>query len=366
MVDKNKLEKLAKVITSYSIELKKGEKVLLKGYGFESYPLIKELYREAVKAGAHPVVRFSHNELSKIFFDHASDEQIKHLTKLDLKVADSYDAMVQIVAFENRYETAGIDAKKRQLSGKVNKPLSDILHKKKWCLMYYPTAASAAWAKRPLEEWEEFVIDSCLLDWKKVKKVEEKFINLMKKVKHVRIVGEETDLELSIKGQKWRACCGQRNLPDGEIFTAPLRTSVNGVIRYNMASHYAGHDFDWVKLWLKDGKVVKEDSNNPKALTEILDTDKGSRYYGEFAFGLNDHVKKPTRMILFDEKMGKSLHMALGKCYEECPNGNDSAVHWDLIFKFKEAKAELYFDGVKVFWNGRWRDKKFEFLNEGI
>ena len=185
----------------------------------------------------------------------------------------------------------------------------------------------------------------------------------MEKVKHVRITGTETDLSLSIDGQKWKTCCGKCNLPDGEIFTSPVRTSVNGVIKYNVPTHYRSHDFDWVKLTLKDGKVVKEESNNQKALTEILDTDKGSRYYGEFAFGMNNNIKKGTRQILFDEKMGKSLHMALGKCYEECPNGNDSNVHWDLIFKFPWAKAELYFDGKKVYSKTKWIDKRFSFLN---
>ena len=221
-------------------------------------------------------------------------------------------------------------------------------------------------AKKSLEEWADFVLDACLLDWPKVEEMEMKFIEEMKKVKEVRIVGEETNLTLSIAGQKWRACCGQRNLPDGEVYTGPVRDSLNGVIRYNTPSHYMGHDFEWVKLWLENGKVVKEDSNTPEALTEILNTDAGARFYGEFAFGLNENILKPTRQILFDEKMGRSLHMALGKCYDECPNGNDSAIHWDLIFRFKEAKAELYFDSVKVFENEEWTDPRFQFLNAGI
>lgn len=367
MVDKRKLQKLAATMINYSVSLKPGEKVLLRGYGFDSYPLIKELYREAIKAGALAVdVRFSTDELAKVFLEEGSEKQIKHVGELEKKVADSYDAMIQIIADENRYELSGIDHKKLSLSRSARKPLSDILHKKKWCLFYYPNAASATLAQSSLEEWEDFVLDSCLLDWPKVQKMEMKFIEIMKAVKKVRIVGKETDLEVSVGGQKWRACCGQRNLPDGEIFTGPVRTKVNGHIRYNTPSHYHGQDFEWVKLWLKDGKVVQEDSNNKKALTQILDTDAGSRYFGEFAFGLNEKIKKATRQILFDEKMGKSLHMALGKCYEECPNGNDSAIHWDLIFRFKEAGAVLYFDGKKVFEKGKWIDKKLAFLNKGI
>ncbi len=364
MVDKSKLQKLAKVITNYSIAVKKGEKILLRGYGFDSYPLIKEIYRECIKAGALQVeVRFSHDEMARIFFDNANEKQLTHLSELDKKVAQSYDAMVQIVADENPYEMTDVDIKKIYMAQKARKPLSDILHKKRWCLFYYPNLASAAFAKKSLEEWEDFVFDSCLLDWKKEEKMQLKFVNLMKKVKKVRITGEETDLELSIAGQKWRTCCGKYNLPDGEIFTSPVRTSVNGVIKYNVPTHYQSQDFEWVKLWLENGKVVKEDSNNKKALTEILNTDEGARFYGEFAFGLNNNIKQGTRQILFDEKMGKSLHMALGKCYDECPNGNDSSVHWDMIFKFAWAGAELFFDDKKVYSKTKWIDKRFQFLN---
>ncbi|MFA6992257.1 MAG: aminopeptidase [Candidatus Gracilibacteria bacterium] len=364
MVNTNKLRKLAKIIANYSIRVQKGEKILLRGYGFDSYPLIKELYRECIKVGALSVeVRFSEDEMSRIFFENATEEQLKHHTKLDEQVAASYDAFVQIVSDNNPYELGKIDIKKINIAQKARKPISDILHRKKWCLFYYPNLATAQKAKVPLEEWENFVFDTCLVDWQKEQVKQDKFVALMKKVSTVRITGKETDLTLSIKGQTWRTCCGHYNLPDGEIFTSPVRKSLNGTIRYNVPTCYQSHDFEWVKLWLKDGKVVKEDSDNAKKLRQILNSDPGARYYGEFAFGLNNKIKKGTKEILFDEKMGKSLHMALGKCYHDAPNGNDSQIHWDLIFKFKPAKAELYFDGKKVFSNGEWIDKRFGFLN---
>lgn len=364
MVDKAKIQKLAKIMIGYSIALKKGEKLMLRGYGFDSYPLIKELYREAMKAGAIQVdVRFSVDELTRIFFDHASKEQIEYITDLDKKVADSYDAMIQVVADENPFELGEVNIKKLNMSAKARKPLSDILHKKRWCLFYYPNVASATFAKKNLEQWEDFVFDCSIKDWKKEEKMQAKFVNLMSKVDKVHIVGKETDLHLSVKKQIWRKCCGTHNMPDGEIFTSPLRTSVNGVIRYNVPTHYQSQDFEWVKLTLKDGKVVREESNNQKGVTEILNSDAGARYFGEFAFGLNKEIMNPTRQILFDEKMGRSLHMALGKCYDECPNGNDSTVHWDLIFRFDWAGAELWFDGVKVYSKKKWIDKRFAFLN---
>ncbi len=363
MIDKTKLKKIAKIMVNYSISVKKGEKILLRGYGFDSYPLIKEIYEECIKAGAIQVdVRFSNDELARLFFEHANEQQMTYLTDLDKKVSGSYDAMIQIIADENPYELSDVDIKKLYKVQKTRKPLSDILHKKRWCLFHYPNLASAALARKGLEEWQDFVLDSCLLDWEKEEGLQKKFISLIEKVKTVRIAGIETDLTLSIKGQKWRTCCGKYNMPDGEIFTSPVRNSVNGFIKYNVPTYYQSNDFDWVKLHLKNGKVVKEESNNQKALVEILNSDSGSRFYGEFAFGLNNNIKEGTRQILFDEKMGKSLHMALGKCYEECPNGNDSVVHWDLIFKFAPAHAELFFDGEKMFSNGKWL-KKFTFLN---
>lgn len=336
----------------------------MRGYGFESSPLVKELYKTALKAGASAVdVRFSNEELSRVFLETANDKQLKHLTALDKKIADSYDAMIQIVADENPYEMGEVDMKKIQTTQKARKPLSDILQKKKWCLFYYPNLSSAILAKKSLEEWEDFVFDCCLLDWKKEQKIQQKLITLMRKVKTVRITGEETALTLSVAGQPWKSCCGKSNLPDGEIYTSPLLKSVNGVIKYNVPTNYQSHDFDWIKLWVKDGKVVKEDSNNPKPLKKILDGDKGARYFGEFALGLNKKIKEGTKQIIFDEKMGKSLHLALGKCYDETPNGNDSTIHWDLIFKFAPAKAELFFDDKKVFSKGKWTDKRFSFLN---
>lgn len=367
MIDSKKLCELAKLIVNYSIAVKKGEKILIRGYGFDSYPLVKEVYRECIKAGAIKCdVKFSVDELRRIFFEEASDAQLTHLTELEKKIVDSYDATIQIVTKDNKYELKEISQKKIKKSLKARKILSDIASTKRWCLFCYPNITQAIFAGKNLDEWQDFALDTCLLDWKKVEKFEMKFIELMKKIKEVRIVGKETDLKLSIAGQNWRACCGKRNLPDGEIFTAPIRSSVDGVILYNTPSHYRDQDFSWVKLWIEKGKVVKEESDNLPALKEILATDEGARYFGEFAFGLNERIVEPTKQIIFDEKMGKSLHMALGKCYKEAPNGNDSSVHWDLIFRFKEAKATIYFDGMKVFFDGKWRDKRFLFLNIGI
>lgn len=365
MPDTHKLQKLADIIINYSVALQKGEKLLIRGYGFEGYPLIKELYREAVQKGARKVdVRFSVGELGRIFYDHATAYQLAYRDRIDEKVAETYDAMIQIVADENPYELSNVPVSKIQTVQKASKPLSDILHKKRWLLFYYPARAYAQTAKKSQETWEDFVLDSCIRDWKKEEQVQKRFIELMKKIDEVHVTGNETDLKLSVKGQAWRTCCGRCNLPDGEIFTSPRLISVSGVIRFNVPTRYQSKDFEWVKLWFEKGVVVKEEaSHHTEDVTAILDADQGGRRVGEFAFGLNKTINEPTRMILYDEKMGNSLHMALGKCYDDAPNGNDSTIHWDMILRFDWAGAGIFFDGVKVYEKKKWVDQRFRFLN---
>jgi aminopeptidase len=365
MIDKQKLNHLAKIIVNYSIKVKPEEKILLRGYGFDSYPLIKKLYRECVKAGAMQVdIRFSHTEMSRVFFENANQKQLEYRSRIDEDLAKTFDAMVQVVAEENPYEMEGVDIKKVNLHQKALKPLSDILHHKRWCLLYYPNLSSAQTAKKSLEQWEDFVLDSCIKDWPIEEKNQRKLIKVLEKVDQIRVTGEDTDLKMSVKNQKWRTCCGKFNLPDGEVFSSPIKNSVEGSIKFNVPTHYLSKDFDWIKLVFKQGKIVKEEANqNTKALSAILNTDPGARFVGEIAFGLNRTINEGTRLIIFDEKMNKSLHMAMGKCYEDCPNGNDSQIHWDMIFNFLWAKATIYFDGKKVFADGKWIDARLKFLN---
>jgi aminopeptidase len=364
MPNSSKIQKIAQIIINYSVDLQKNEKILLVGYGFESYPLIKELYREAVKKGAKKVeTHFPLGELKKIFLENATNEQINYIDPIDKKIYKNFDCFVQIVAEDNPYELSQIPAEKISLATKARKRISDIMINKKWCLFYYPNQSSAQTAKKPLDKWQEFVFNATIQDWKKEEIRQKKFIDILKKVSEIQIKSEETDLKFSVKKQNWQSCCGLRNLPDGEVFTAPIKKSVNGVIKYNIESRYLSQDFDWVKLHIENGKVTKEESNNQKALTQILNIDEGARYFGEVAFGLNNQITESSRMIILDEKMGKSLHMALGRCYDETPNGNDSSVHWDLIFNFIRAKAEVYFDGEKVFSKTKWIRPDLKFLN---
>jgi aminopeptidase len=359
-----RLKKLANLLTDYSVEVKDKENVLIVLYGTEGMPLLKEVYRNCIKKGAFTKYEIVESELNKVFFDEASKHQLEYMSKTRLQEAKETDVLIQIVAESNRMELANSDQKKIMIKRKATKKISDEIHKSRWVLFEYPTRAYAQNAKMSTEEWEDFVFQSCLIDWKKASKEQEVLKQILEQADSARIVGEGTDLTINIKGQKCKKCDGHFNMPDGEVFTSPVKDGVDGYITFNTPTVYMGKEFNWIKLTFKKGKAIKAESDiNTKELNDILDTDKGSRFVGEFAFGLNRGIHKPVRSILFDEKIGGSNHMALGKCYDQAPNGNDSAIHWDMIIRHKEAKGEVYLDGKLVQKHGKWVDKRLTKYN---
>lgn len=359
-----RLKKLADLLTDYSVEVKEKDNALIVLYGYEGMPLLKEVYKNCVKKGAFVRYDIVEGELNKVFYDEAKKHQLEYMSKLRLKEAEETDVLIQIVAESNKMELASADQSKLMIKRKATKPISDAIHKSRWVLFEYPTKAYAQDAGMSLEEWEDFVFKSCLIDWKKASKEQDILKSIMEKTKEVKIIGEGTDLTVNISGQKARKCDGRRNMPDGEVFTSPKKDGVNGFITFNTPTNYMGKSFNWIKLIFEKGKAIKAESDiNTKELNQILDTDSGSRFVGEFAFGLNRGIHKPVKSILFDEKIGGSNHMALGKCYEDAPNGNDSAIHWDMIMRHKEAKGEVFMDGKLVQKNGKWVDKRMVKFN---
>jgi aminopeptidase len=364
MILEQKLEKLAHVMIHHSVKLKEHETLRIICYGFEAMPLVEKLYKEALLTKAkHVHVQFSPSELSKIFYENTTSKQRQFVTPLEQKTVEFYDKTIQIVCDKNPYELSTIDKKRMYEAQKAHKHIHDIMINKVWCLFYYPTNASAILAKQDLTSWQNFVFDASLVDWEKEKKKQEKLITVLKKVKEVHVVGKGTDIVFGIHNQPWRTCAGTHNLPDGEVFTSPIRDQVNGTIAYNTPTVYQSKEFNHITLTFKNGKVTKIDSENKKALDEILSTDDGAKFLGEFAFGLNTAIITPTKQIIFDEKMNKSIHTALGKCYDEAPNGNDSVIHWDLIFRFEPANAKIFFDDILVYDTKKWVDAKLIFLN---
>ncbi len=345
---------LAEILVHYSNEIKAGDRVLIILYGIEGMPLAKEIYRQCLQNGAHPRLEVREAEINRIFMEEANAEQRKFVPEWQLQAAEQTDAMFQILCDRNNSELAHIDQQLMIERQKALKPVSDILHKKRWVLLEYPTQLGANNAGMSLDAWEDFVYNACITDWEKISKEQDVLKAIMEKTAEVRLVADGTDLTVNIKDIPAVKCCGKRNMPDGEVFTAPNKTMVNGVITFNTPTMYMNKSFNWIKLVFKDGKVVETDSDNKKDLDDILNTDEGARYVGEFAFGTNKNIKLPVKSILFDEKIGGSNHMALGKCYEEAYNGNDSAIHWDMILRHKEANGKVYLDGVLAQENGVW------------
>ncbi len=360
-----RIHELAKLFVEYSVKVKPKERVLIIAYGLQGYPLMKECYKLCLEAGAFPRYEIRTDEMSRMFYDHANEEyQLTDCPEYAFAEAEATDAMIQIIADTNKMEMAKIDQEKAVKKRKATKKLSDIFHKKKWVLFEYPTAAGAQDAGRSLEEWEDFVFDACIQDWEAVSKEQEVLKNLMEATKQVHIVADGTDLLVNIEGQKAVKCCGECNMPDGEVFTSPHRTDVNGHITFNTPTVYMGKEFNEIKIEFKDGKAIKAESDiNSEDLNKILDTDEGARYLGEFAFGTNKMIQDPVKSILFDEKIGGSTHMAFGKCYDEAPNGNDSAIHWDMIIRHKDANGKVYFDDILIQENGIWVHEDLKSFN---
>jgi aminopeptidase len=228
--------------------------------------------------------------------------------------------------------------------------------KTKWCVLRYPSPSMAQLSGMSTEAFEDFYFDVCNLDYGKMDQAMEPLKELMDRTDRVRLVGPGTDLCFSIKGIGAIKCAGNKNIPDGEVYTAPVRDSVNGTISFNTPSRYSGFTFDSVSLTLKDGKIVKSTSNNPERMDKILNLDEGARYIGEFAIGVNPHIKKAMCETLFDEKIAGSIHFTPGAAYEDAFNGNVSAVHWDLVLiqTPEYGGGEIYFDDVLVRKDGRF------------
>jgi len=326
-------QQLAELIINYSVELKPGENVLIECVGFET-ALAKELIREAYKAGGFPFLTIKDNELNRVLYEGTSKEHMERIAQFEAARMSEMHAYVGVRAGRNASELSGVPQDKMQLyqrhwwepvHGRIRVP------KTKWCVLRYPNDAMAQLAKMSSDAFEDFYFDVCTLDYAYMSKAMDALAKRIESAKRVHIKGPGTDLAFSIEGMPAIKCVGQRNLPDGEIFTAPVRDSVNGTITFNTQSVYMGTTFQDVSFTFKDGKIVEASANEADRINEILDTDEGARYVGEFSFGVNPYITTPMLDTLFDEKIQGSFHFTPGSAYEECDNGNRSAVHWDLV-----------------------------------
>jgi aminopeptidase len=356
----------AEVLVNYSTRVKKGDVVLISAGGLEALPLVKELYRLCLAKGAKYVeYEFTVAEINRHFYNSASKEQLAFFPQHRLDFMKQVNVFIAIGAADNSMVMAQADQANMITYAKLIRPISDqrVKHTR-WVVTRYPTHGGAQEARMSLEEYEDYVLASCCIDWAAESRKQEKLKKLMDRADRVRITASDTDLSFSIKGLDGIKCDGRFNIPDGEVFTAPVKDSVQGHITYNCPTIYQGKEFNGIRLDFSAGKIVSASAAGgmDAELNRILDTDEGARYIGEFAIGVNPGIRRPMRNILFDEKIFGSIHFTPGQCYDECDNGNRSAVHWDMV-KLLSGDGEIRFDDVLIQKDGRFVHKDLLLLN---
>lgn len=361
-----RIEKLARLLVEYSCNLQKGETILLDLVDVPD-DIGVALVRAARAVGAIPIVETRHLRLVREAQLGTTPAHAKLVHDIEIARMKRMQAYIAIRGALNSAETSDVPAEALKLYTKTIRPVLDYrVNKTKWCVLRWPTPSMAQAANLSTEAFENFYFDVCTMDYAKMARAMVPLEKRMKRANQVRITGPGTDLTFSIKGIGAKACEGQRNIPDGECFSCPTLTSSEGVIQFNTPTIYSGTKFENVRLELKQGRIVKATcSGSERRLNEILDTDPGARRIGEFSLGFNPYIQQPMCDILFDEKIAGSLHYTPGQAYEDCGNGNKSAVHWDMVLiQRKEwGGGEVSFDGEVIRRDGLFLPKDLQGLN---
>ncbi|WP_430483086.1 aminopeptidase [Rossellomorea marisflavi] len=362
-----RIQKLAKNLINYSVQLQPGEKVLIENFGLQR-ELVTALVKEAYEAGGYPFVTLKDAAVDRSLLMGAQEEQYEMMADFEARKMEQMDAYIGLRSGDNINEQSDVPDEKMRIHGntigkKVHREIR--VPKKKWVVLRYPTSSMAQLAKMSTEAFEDFYFDVCNLDYSKMDAAMDSLADLMNRTNRVRLTGEGTDLTFSIKDIPAVKCAGRLNIPDGEVYSAPVKDSVNGVISYNTPSPYNGFTFENVKLTFKDGKIVEAEANDSDRINKIFDTDEGARYVGEFAIGVNPFIQHPMQDILFDEKIDGSFHFTPGECYEDAYNGNHSNIHWDMVMiqRPEYGGGEIYFDDVLIRKDGRFVIPELEGLN---
>ena len=350
-------KKLAELTVKYSVFVKHGEKVIISG-STEAEPFIKALYEEVIKVGGHPILRLTLPGLAHTFFKHAQKHQVEKFPDDFEYTVKNSQKYIGIDTESNTRELTNCDSSKLASRSKVTHPIREHITNSK-PLMHrvtvgFPCQALAQEAEMSLTEYEDFVFDACLQDWKKLGKVMDKILSRFKKGSEVWLVGEGVDLKMRVHGEKAVADKGEENMPGGEVFMAPVRESLNGWIKFDFPSVRDGKEVSDIELVFKDGRVVEaKASKNQDYLKKMLKIDKNAEFVGELGIGCNPKIDKYTNNLLFDEKIGGTIHLALGAAYKENGGGNDSALHWDIVKNMK--KAKIVVDGETIQDKGVWK-----------
>jgi aminopeptidase len=354
-----RIEKLADLLVNYSCQVKSGESILIEAIDVP-HAFTKALVRAASAAGGRPVVWLKSNEINRAMMRAGSREQWDMVADVERSMMERVQCYVGARGNPNVSELSDVPNDKQKIyEGTVWKRVHQEVRvpKTRWVVLRWPSPSMAQMAEMSTEAVEDFYFDVCTLDYAKMSRAMQPLKQLMEKTDRVRLKGpRDTDLSFSIKGIPAIPCDGKVNIPDGEVFTAPVKTSVNGVIHFNAPTIYRGTTHNDIRLTFKDGKVVEATSTATDKLNEVLNADEGARYVGEFAIGFNPYCTKPMKDILFDEKIAGSIHFTPGACYDEASNGNKSDIHWDMVMIQTPdyGGGEIWFDDRLVRKDGRF------------
>ena len=365
MMDK-RLEKLATILVRYSLNLKKNDLFVISGSHLAA-PLIKEVYHQAIMIGAHPFTHIGIDGLAEIFYNCSSEQQLKYVSPLSKFEIEQIDASLSIISPENTRNMTNIDPKKQVVSSVAHQHIQRIFLERaakkdlRWCITQYPTQASAQDAEMSLADYEDFIFNAAHVQakdpikyWRTVQREQEKIRAFLSKKKILHVIAKDTDLQVSVAGREWINCSGTENFPDGEVFTGPVETSTEGHISYSFPGSYNGREVNDIQLWFKKGVVVKATaSKGEQFLHAMLAMDPGAKRLGEFAFGTNYGVKNYTKNTLFDEKIGGTIHLAVGSGFPETRSKNISSLHWDMVCDLRK-NGEVYADDELIYKNGRF------------
>jgi len=362
-----RVAKLAQVLVHYSIGVKPGNKVIVQG-GAVAEPLLKAIYLEVIRAGGYPTLLPSVPGIQEILFTHGNDDQIQHIPPPMRLVFETYDASISLMSSVNTKAMSSIPPEKTALASQAQSELFGTIMKRsadgdfRWVGALFPTQAYAQDAEMSLSEYEDFVYGACLPDfddpvgyWKGVEAKQQTIVDWLDPKNTIRVEAPGVDLRMSIEGRTFVNCCGERNMPDGEVFTGPVEDSVEGHVRFSYPTTYRGRKLEGVELWFEKGKVVKATADKGEDfLLKTIDTDERSRYVGEFAIGTNKGVTRATGNTLFDEKINGSFHMALGRGMPETGSVNQSAIHWDMVCDLMDG-GKIWADNELFYESGEFK-----------
>lgn len=370
-----RLSKLAKLLVNYSTGIKKDDIVFICADEVAT-PWVIEVAKEAIKLGAHVEYRLESEEVSEVKLKYANEEQLKQGNLIYETLLQKADVWLTAWGGRNTRSLSKVDPQKIKLSQQGSSKWKSIYSQRcgdgslRWCGTQYPTYSDAQEASMSISEYEDFVYEAGLLDkddpikeWKRISKEQERWIKYLNTKSDLHIVSDDTDIRVGIKGRKWINCDGKENFPDGEIFTSPIENDINGYIKFSFPGIFMGKQIEGIKLEVKDGKIIKASAEKgEELLKELLETDKGSKFFGEVAIGTNYGIKEFTSNMLFDEKIGGTIHMAIGDSMPEAGGKNKSSLHWDMLCDMR-SNGKIYADGEIFYENGKFLDEILEKYN---